>query len=261
MVKHMLKDSDEETIQMVTENLYIQYFLGYESFTSKAPFDSSLLLEIRKGMGMEQLNRINEVIYQAAMGNRAADTDKTDDDSDNENYIKHLKELQDVHVNESAEAGTPNNRGRMLVDATACPQDIAYPTDLGLLNASREKCEEIIDKLFTPMLHGAVKSRIYREKARKAYLSIAKKKNKTRAELKTAIGRQLRYVKRDLKTIDILLSSFAKNPLKEKDGAYVETIRRVHEQQTYMRRNKTHSVAEKVVSIHQPHVCPLVRRK
>jgi IS5 family transposase len=42
----------------------------------------------------------------------------------------------------------------MLVDATACPQDKAYPTDLGLLNASREKCEEIIDKLFTRLFMG-----------------------------------------------------------------------------------------------------------
>ena len=138
---------------------------------------------------MEQLNRINDVIYQAAMGNRAEGTEKTDDDSDDDNDIQQLEEDQDDRVNESAEAGTSINRGRMVVDATTCPQDIAYPTDLGLLNVSRKKCEEIIDKLFTPMLHGAVKPRTYREKARKAYLSVAKKKNKTRAELKTAIGR------------------------------------------------------------------------
>gem|GEM_PF-3567247 len=139
---------------------------------------------------MEQLNRINDVIYQAAMDYRAADTDKTKDDTDDDNDIQQLEEVQEDQVNESAETVTSNNRGRMLVDATACPQDIAYPTDLGLLNASREKCEEIIDKLFTQMLHGAVKPRTYREKTRKAYLSVAKKKNKSRAELKTAIGRQ-----------------------------------------------------------------------
>jgi len=65
-----------------------------------------------------------------------------------------------------------------------------------------------------------------------------------------------------MKTIDILLSSLAKNPLKEKDRAYVETIiRRVHEQKTYLRRNKTHSVPERMLSIHQPHVRPIVRGK
>jgi len=167
---------------------------------------------------------------------------------------------QNVQQNDG-DTDEPANKGRMLLDATACPQDIAYPTDLGLLNASREQCEEIIDKLYVPALHGPVKPRTYREKARKVYLLTAKKKNKTRAEIKTAIGRQLRFIGRDLKIIDTLLSACEKNPLKEKDRTYVETIRKVFEQQKYMRKNKTHTVAERIVSIHQPHVRPIVRGK
>ena len=41
-----------------------------------------------------------------------------------------------------------NNRGTVIMDATACPQDIAYPTDLNLLNDSREKSEYLIDILY-----------------------------------------------------------------------------------------------------------------
>jgi IS5 family transposase len=41
IVKHMLNISDEESIQMVTKNLYIQQLLGYFIFTLKAPFNSS----------------------------------------------------------------------------------------------------------------------------------------------------------------------------------------------------------------------------
>ena len=37
-----------------------------------------------------------------------------------------------------------------MIDATACPQDIAYPTDLNLLNDSRIKSEELIDRLHRP---------------------------------------------------------------------------------------------------------------
>jgi hypothetical protein len=51
MVKHIMNISDEDTMQMIRENLYIQYFLGFDSFTSKAPFDSSLFVEIRKRIG------------------------------------------------------------------------------------------------------------------------------------------------------------------------------------------------------------------
>lgn len=125
MMKQMLNISDEETMQMVTEDLYIQYFLGYESFTAKTPFYSSLFVEIRNRMGMEQLSRIKDMIYKAAMGNRAADTDKSDDDSDDDISKRELKDLQNDHVEESAEAGFSINRCRMLVDATACSQDIA----------------------------------------------------------------------------------------------------------------------------------------
>jgi len=264
MVKHMLNISDEDTIQTIKENLYIQYFLGFDSFTSKAPFDSSLFVEIRKRLGMEQLNRINDAIYQASLKEwdmivDASGVADEDDDIDPTSSEGHSS------GSIASEESTPNsgsmNEGRMLVDATACPQDIAFPTDLGLLNASREKCEEIIDKLYDPALHGAVKPRTYRDKARRTYLNTAKKKNRTRAELKVAIGKQLRFVNRDLKIIDKLLSIYRKDPLTDKEHRYVETIRKVFTQQSYMQRNKTHSVGERIVSIHQPHVRPIVRGK
>jgi IS5 family transposase len=36
----------------------------------------------------------------------------------------------------------------LIIDATACPQDIAYPTDLNLLNDAREKSEQLMDFAF-----------------------------------------------------------------------------------------------------------------
>ena len=63
----------------------------------------------------------------------------------------------------------------MIFDATACPQDIAYPTDLNLLNDAREKLEELIDIVYNPTLHSS-KPRTYREVARKTYLHTAQKK-------------------------------------------------------------------------------------
>ena len=69
------------------------------------------------------------------------------------------------------------------MDATACPQDIAYPTDIDLLNAAREKSEQLIDIIFDPLLHQK-KPRIYREVARKRYLKIAQNKNKTKKKIR-----------------------------------------------------------------------------
>ena len=42
----------------------------------------------------------------------------------------------------------PQNKGDLIVDATACPQDISYPTDLNLLNDAREESEKLIDILY-----------------------------------------------------------------------------------------------------------------
>src|SRR5665811_1017424 len=49
-------------VDQISENIYMQYFLGYSSFTSEAPFDASLFVEFRKRLGMDTLNAINEKI-------------------------------------------------------------------------------------------------------------------------------------------------------------------------------------------------------
>ncbi|BFH12629.1 hypothetical protein J6TS7_35670 [Paenibacillus dendritiformis] len=47
------------------------------------------------------------------------------------------------HPVSTAESETPTlpNQGTMLVEATFAPADVAYPTDLNLLNEAREKLE------------------------------------------------------------------------------------------------------------------------
>jgi hypothetical protein len=130
-------------------------------------------------MDMVPLNRINDLIYDFAIGNRAADTDKNDDVSYECNNIRQLNDLPNDNGYESADAGSSVSRGSMPVDTTACPDETAYQTDLGLLNARRDECEEIIEKLFMPMVHGSLKPGTCRLNARKAYLSVARKNSKT----------------------------------------------------------------------------------
>lgn len=43
------------------------------------------------------------------------------------------------------------------MDASIAPQNITFPTDLKLLNATREKSEELIDKLYNKKIHGEKK--------------------------------------------------------------------------------------------------------
>ena len=65
IIKHMCDLSDRETLQQIQENMYMQYFIGYSSFSDEEPFDASLFVEFRKRLGIEQINAINEKISLA----------------------------------------------------------------------------------------------------------------------------------------------------------------------------------------------------
>ena len=41
IVKHKLNISDRETVAQIRENLYLQYFCGLRSFSTRLPFDAS----------------------------------------------------------------------------------------------------------------------------------------------------------------------------------------------------------------------------
>ena len=84
--------------------------------------------------------------------------DKRDDDCGNNDTVN--SDSHPLQTNESpAPAGQQTssdsyriepaaNKGELLMDATACPQDISYPTDLNLLNDAREQSENLIDILY-----------------------------------------------------------------------------------------------------------------
>lgn len=249
IIKHLCNLDDRETVDQISENIYMQYFLGYTSFSSEPPFDASLFVEFRKRLGMENVNAINEKIV--ALKNKSCMDEKTDSTG---------KE-GDEHQNPNSSIDEPQtNKGKVIFDATACPQDIAYPTDLDLLSSSREKSEELIDLLYDPTLH-TKKPRTYREVARKRYLQTAQKKNKSRKEIRKAVGSQLRFLKRNLSSINRLLDQYPFIPLDSKQHKYLLVINTLYDQQKQMYNQHVHSIEDRIVSIHQPHVRPIVRGK
>jgi transposase, IS5 family len=227
---------DRETVEQISENIYMQYFLGYSSFSDTPPFDASLFVDFRKRLGPEQINAINALIVK--VNSDGADKNSTDDD---------------------AAEGT-GNQGSLLVDATACPQNISYPTDLDLLNGARGKSEELIDFISAFPVTGK-KPRNYRENARKDYLKTAQKKNKSHKEIRKAVGKQLNYLRRNIKSINNLLDHFPEIPFNRHQYKYWLVIQHLYQQQRQMHDARTRSVEHRIVSIHQPHVRPMVRGK
>jgi hypothetical protein len=269
-IKHICDLSDRETILQIQENVYMQYFIGYSGFSYEPVFDASLFVDLRKRFGAEQLNAINESIMGLVTPEEIKGK-KPSVDHDRDGVSSDRDALASTDESTAPPPGTaqtsvepPSNKGELIVDATACPQDISYPTDLNLLNDAREKSEELIDILYGRIpLRDATKTkpRTYREIARKEYLKVAQKKRKTTKEIRHALRKQLSYLNRNIKYLHQLLAHFDIIPLNKKEHKYLLVIQTLYEQQKFMYDNKTHSVEHRIVSIHQPHVRPIVRGK
>ena len=254
IIKHKEKYDDRGTIQAIQENPYMQYFLGLTSFTTEEVFDPSLFVTIRKRIGIDKFDQMSQLIIEKALGIKKAEPDKN--------------RSKDNKGNDSNKAVTPEpektikNKGSLKVDATVADAFIKFPTDLDLLNDSREKAEELIDELANK-LSLKEKPRTYRRKARRSFLLIAKKKSKDKKEIRKGIRQQLSFLKRDIKHLHNLLGQFDSGcyPLTRKQQKYLLVIQQVYSQQEEMYKENKHSIEHRIVSIHQPHVRPIVRGK
>jgi hypothetical protein len=273
IIKHLLNLSDRETIQQIQENMFMQYFLGYSSFTNEAPFSASLFVSIRERLSLVVINSINDLVIAHSFdkatdqlpGALSQDEQAGSNDGDPPKAASNFNDVCTEQTPATEQKPMLPNAGKLLMDATVAPQNITYPTDLKLLNAARQKSEVIIDKLYNKGLHGQVKVRTYRQLAQKDFLNTAKKRAKSSKVIYRANGSQLRYLKRNLQHIADLLQVYCASdvaiPLSKKDIDYLQTIRLVYEQQYTMHTTRTHSIENRIVNIHQPHVRPIVRGK
>ncbi len=65
IIKEKLGTSDEETVEQIRENPYLQYFLGLSEYSNKAPFEASMMVHFRKRLNLEIVGRINERIVKS----------------------------------------------------------------------------------------------------------------------------------------------------------------------------------------------------
>ena len=229
IIKERLQLSDEECVEMIQENPYLQYFCGLKEFATDAPFHPTMYVHFRKRFPVDVLKRVNEAVAINAIKS----TEKDDGN--------------DSGKGSGGGCGETNNRGKLLLDATCAPADITFPTDLKLINSAREKSEEIIDFLHKSRGKGHKKPRNYRIVARKAFLSIAKSKRVSKSKLRKGIRSQLGFLKRNIKSIGELSKNV---PLTQ-----------LSRQQQWMYDTRSKRVDDRIVSISQPHVRPIKRGK
>ena len=256
LIQERLRLSDEETVQQITENPYLQYFIGLPSFQEKEPFHSSSMTHFRKRLNQSIINQVNEWVVEAQSKKPSEDRIQHDDSDDEQNGSG-----SSGLGSSSEQQNTPPNQGKLILDATCAPADIAYPTDLRLLNEAREKLEGMIDTLHEPYRGQQRKPRTYRKKARKAYLAMAKQRNPRRKALRKAIRQQLNFVQRNLKHVENLAQQGGLELVSRKQYRDLLVIHELYRQQRTMYENKSHRIEHRIVSIQQPHVRPIVRGK
>eukprot|EP00362_Geleiidae_sp_MMETSP1317_P000282 CAMPEP_0201285900 /NCGR_PEP_ID=MMETSP1317-20130820/113989_1 /ASSEMBLY_ACC=CAM_ASM_000770 /TAXON_ID=187299 /ORGANISM="Undescribed Undescribed, Strain Undescribed" /LENGTH=446 /DNA_ID=CAMNT_0047612065 /DNA_START=657 /DNA_END=1994 /DNA_ORIENTATION=- len=240
IIKHKLKLSDEETVLQIQENPYLQYFVGLSSYKDEVPFTPSLFVEIRKRMGSEVFSSFEQAI------------------------LSRIEEKQKRTTADPADKSSEplENRGKLLVDATVAEQAIRYPTDLSLLNEAREISENLIDELYH-LCDLKKKPRTYRRQARKRYLALAKNRNPGSKLRRKGTREQLQYLRRNFKHIEALLDHIGSRsfPLSPVQQRRYWIIQHVYGQQDSMYKDRKRRCDDRIVSIHQPQVRPIIRGK
>ena len=221
--------SDRALVKEITENPYLQFFIGISRFQTEAPFRPQSLVNFRKRMDCDMVNIINEMIL-AKLSKDEKQVESTD---------------------------TDENVGTHILDATCAPANIRYPQDYSLLNEARTKLEKMID--FFCKKYCLSKPRTYRRIARKDYLNLAKSKKPNAKKIRSTVRRMLGYVRRDIHYLEeFMAKGYA---MAAQDVDMFLTILKLYEQQKYMWDNHTHRVENRIVSLSKPFLRPIVRGK
>ena len=270
-IKEFCHLTDEGTVQDIQENSYMQYFLGLHEFQADPLFDSSMMVHFRKRFPVEEAAKINEYVCTGKWPEEQRNVDRNDDPEDeppcaggeNASKASGHKGKTKPNMSKKKKARRKKNRGKLILDATVAPADIKYPTDIDLLNRSREHLETAVDILWQHVPHASHKLPYSAKKARKSYLKLAKCKKWTKANCRKAIAEQLRCIELASRQLQKLSSQISDHetlfPRWLRDRLAVIPV--VYRQQKMMYDNDTHVCQDRIVSLEQPHVRPIQRGK
>ncbi len=237
LLGQMLLDLDDRGIvEYFHENPYFQYFCGQETFVmklEKAIIHHSLLSKRRKRLGEEYMRCFEKEVLRV------------------------LKEKGLVKGN------------KLMLDATVFPVNINYPSDVKLLNTAREWCCKTILRVKNSV-NPEGKIRTYRKTARRVYLNYQKVKRKSRQFINKNKKKMLRFLKRNIQQLEAVIKEYEAGITKTqmfsqktimRIKAYLMTAKTIYDQQWHMVTTRGRHVANRIVSLHQPLVRPIVRGK
>jgi IS5 family transposase len=258
IIKARLGLTDEELVQQIKENPYLQFFIGLKVYQYSAPFDPSMKAYFRKRLPESVLNDCNERILRHGL-NVIRSSAVNDHDADD----RHGGVAARPADHQIGSKTTQPTQGSVLIDATYVPADIRHPTDLSLLNGARELTEALIDAM-----HAQIRNTFgnnpptHRKQARQQLLAVAKKRRPRINKIRKAIRQKLGHIMGNLPSIDALTACGARL-LAAGRYAYQKllVVSELVRQQTILDQSDSRSIPGRIVSLSQAHIRPIVRGK
>lgn len=230
MLKHLNGLSDQAVVDMLKRDLYAQYLCDVSLKEAQKFINASTLTYFRKQIGADGVKLIEAEVL---------------------NTLKKTKML----------------RGRRLVtDTTVMPVNIAYPTDINLLDKIRRKAVEYLKQAKN---FGAKTYRTYQRTARKVTITYQKIRKHTIKSRRRVQKKLLQFSDRNIEQLNDAVKTAkessrpANKNVKEqfikKTETFLQTAQQILAQQKQIFQNK--KVTERIVSVHKTHIRPMVRGK
>ena len=105
IIQKKFQFSDRELVEQITENPYLQYFIGLPGYQDEPPFDPSTLVLFRKRLDVDAIMDANAYMFDNKNDNNS--TPPTGSSPDHPSS-----------ASGKIESGTTGNKGTLIVDAT-----------------------------------------------------------------------------------------------------------------------------------------------
>ena len=230
MLKHLNGLSDENVVDMLKRDIYAQYLCDVSLKEAQKFINPSTLTYFRKQIGPEGVKLIEAEVL---------------------NTLKRTKVI----------------RGRRLVtDTTVMPVNIAYPTDVTLLDKVRRQAIECLAKAKD---FGAQTYRTYQRTARRVVIMYQKVREHTVHMRRRVQKKLLQFSRRNIeqltqaiKTVKVSAQNNVENTKEQfirETEIFLKTANKILAQQKQIYHGQ--KVQERIVSVHKTHIRPMLRGK
>lgn len=134
IVKHITRLSDQDTIEMIQENPYMQYLCGLGEFTDQPIFDSSLFVDLRKRISDDDINKMTEALLKREQQMKEEMRKQKEDEARDRGEEPPAAPAVDENAAAFTDSKGREHKGVLKIDATCADAEVRYPVDVDIID-------------------------------------------------------------------------------------------------------------------------------